>query len=419
MRYDLAVSWVGLGLSFLLGFGFSLFHIAVSGLSKIALSRFLEDHDKTLRTDLLDRYEEIKIAVELWRVLFVLAFFIYVDFGFAGRDPRPLLSLAVAVVVFALVFDALPRLIGGLFREPILAAFLPSYRFILILSAPVLLLSRWVIKREEIEEAGEEDREASDEEIDTFLDEAREEGIIEKGEDELLRSVVEFGDTVVREIMTPRVDIVCIRRDATLQKLRNLINTEKYSRIPVYRDRVDNIEGVAMAKDILPFGEREHDQDPLDAFIRPAVFVPESMMVADLLKLFRKVKQKMAIVIDEHGGVSGLVTMEDLMEEIVGEIQDEYDAEEAQIVTNAPEDFTISGEVKVEELEDLFDIELADDDYITASGLIAHAMGRLPVRGESLTVRGLVFEALDVDPKRIRKLRVRRRTKEEDDAQTD
>jgi CBS domain containing-hemolysin-like protein len=408
MRYDDAATWIGLALSFLAGFGFSLFHIALSGLSKIALSRHLEDKGFKNRPKLLARYEEIKIAVDVWRVLFVLIFFIYIVIGCPGLRFRPLGLLAAALAGYAVVFDALPRLLDGLFREHVLAIFLPAYRLILILSFPVLLLFHWLVRREETEEAEEEGREASDEEIDTFIDEAKEEGIIEKGEGELLRSVVEFGDTIVREIMTPRVDMICLRRDATLQKLRNLIIAEKYSRIPVYKDRIDNVDGIAMAKDLLPYGERAHDGDPIEPLIRPAEFVPESMMVSDLLKLFKRVKQKMAIVVDEHGGVTGLVTMEDVMEEIVGEIQDEYDAEEAQIVQNGPGDYTIHGEAKVEELEDLFDVELADDDYITASGLVTHALGRLPQRNETAVVRGLTFEVLDVDPKRIKKLRVRR-----------
>jgi CBS domain containing-hemolysin-like protein len=332
-----------------------------------------------------------------------------------GLTAAPLAGLAF----FAAVFDLLPRVLGGLFREPLLGLLVPSRRPLFVLASPALLLSRWLSRREEIEEAAEEDREASDEEIETFLDEAQEEGIIEGDEHELMRSVVEFGDTVVREIMTPRVDMVCLRRDASLQKLRNLFIAEKYSRIPVYRDRVDNIEGVAMAKDLLAFGEAEHDDAPVDPLLRPAVFVPESMKVAELLKEFRKVKQKMAIVVDEHGGVTGLVTMEDVMEEIVGEIQDEYDAEEAQIVSNGPGDITASGDVKVEELEDLFERELSGDDFITASGLISHALGRLPAKGEVLTIKGLSFEALEVDPKRIRKLRIRRLPDGDDEPQAD
>ena len=408
MRYDDVSTWIGLGLSFLAGFGFSLFHIALSDLSKIALSRHLEDKGFPDRQRLLARYEEIKIAVDVWRVLFVLAFFIYVFIGLPRLRDQPLGMLVLAVVSYAVVFDVVPRLLDGIFPEKVLAAFLPAHGLILFLSSPVLLLFRWLVRREEFEEAGEDDREASDEEIDTFIDEAKEEGIIEKGEDELLRSVVEFGDTIVREIMTPRVDMVCLRRDTTLQKLRNLIIAEKYSRIPVFKDRVDNIDGIVMVKDLLPYGEPEHDRDPIVPFIRPAEFVPESMMVSDLLKLFKRVKQKMAIVVDEHGGVTGLVTLEDVMEELVGEIQDEYDAEEAQIVQNGPEDYTIHGEAKVEELEDLFGRELADDDYITASGLVTHELGRLPEKNETVVMKGLAFEVLEVDPKRIKKLRVRR-----------
>jgi CBS domain containing-hemolysin-like protein len=130
------------------------------------------------------------------------------------------------------------------------------------------------------------------------------------------------------------------------------------------------------------------------------------MPVADLLKEFKKDKQKLAVVIDEHGGVSGLVTMEDVVEEIVGEIQDEYDTEEAQITENAPLDFTVSGATEVEELEELFDVDLAEDDFITVGGLVTHSLGRLPQKGEALTVKGLSVEVLDVDQKKIKKLRI-------------
>ena len=283
------------------------------------------------------------------------------------------------------------------------------------MSAPVLAFVRWLSVREEQkeEEAGPEDREAGEEEIETFLDEAEEEGIIEKGEDALLRNVVEFGDTIVREVMTPRVDMVCIRRDATIQKLRHLFIVEKYSRIPVYRDRIDGVDGLVMAKDLLAYSEKEFDEASIEPLVRPLLFVPESMKVADLLKELQKAKQKLAVVVDEHGGVSGLVTMEDVFEVIVGEIQDEYDAEEAQIVQNGPADYTVSGAAKVEEIEDLFDVELADDDFITVSGLVAQALGRLPTKGERLIIGRLIVDVLDVDQKRIKKLRMRKAADEE------
>jgi len=402
-------TWIGLGLSGLAAFALSLFHMALSGFSKISLSGYLEERNKPYRHNVLKHYEEIKIAVEFWRTVILIAFLVYVFVTFRRANLWPLWLFLSLVLTYGLFLDALPRLIGTVNKEALVDAFLPSANLFLVLSAPILVLSRWLCTRQESEEEEEDDREAGDEEIETFIDGAKEEGIIEKDEDELLRSVVEFGDIVVREIMTPRVDIVCIRKDATIQKLRNLIITEKYSRIPVYKDRIDNIEGIVIAKDLLAFSESKHDNEPIEAFIRPVIFVPESMKVSELLKELQKVKQKLAIVVDEHGGVSGLVTMEDLVEEIIGEILDEYDTEEAQVSKIGPREYLVSGGVKVEKLEDLFEQELAEDDYITASGLITHHLGRLPKKGETVDIKGLSVEVIDVDQKRIKKLRMKGR----------
>lgn len=400
-------TWIGLGLSGLAAFALSLFHMALSSFSKISLSGYLEERNKPYRHNVLKHYEEIKIAVEFWRTVILIAFLVYVFVTFRRANLWPLWLFLSLVLTYGLFLDALPRLIGTVNKEALVDAFLPSANLFLVLSAPILVLSRWLCTRQESEEEEEDDREAGDEEIETFIDGAKEEGIIEKDEDELLRSVVEFGDIVVREIMTPRVDIVCIRKDATIQKLRNLIITEKYSRIPVYKDRIDNIEGIVIAKDLLAFSESKHDNEPIEAFIRPVIFVPESMKVSELLKELQKVKQKLAIVVDEHGGVSGLVTMEDLAEEIIGEILDEYDTEEAQVSEIGPREYLVSGGVKVEELEDLFEQELAEDDYITASGMITHHLGRLPKKGETVDIKGLSVEVIDVDQKRIKKLRMK------------
>lgn len=402
-------TWIGLGLSGLAAFALSLFHMALSGFSKISLSGYLEERNKPYRHNVLKHYEEIKIAVEFWRTVILIAFLVYVFVTFRRANLWPLWLFLSLVLIYGLFLDALPRLIGTVNKEALVDAFLPSANLFLVLSAPILVLSRWLCTRQESEEEEEDDREAGDEEIETFIDGAKEEGIIEKDEDELLRSVVEFGDIVVREIMTPRVDIVCIRKDATIQKLRNLIITEKYSRIPVYKDRIDNIEGIVIAKDLLAFSESKHDNEPIEALVWPVIFVPESMKVSELLKELQKVKQKLAIVVDEHGGVSGLVTMEDLVEEIIGEILDEYDTEEAPVSEIGPREYLVSGGVKVEKLEDLFEQELAEDDYITASGLITHHLGRLPKKGETVDIKGLSVEVIDVDQKRIKKLRMKGR----------
>ncbi|MCJ7484743.1 MAG: hemolysin family protein, partial [Candidatus Aminicenantes bacterium] len=346
--------------------------------------------------------------VEFLRIVIILALVVYGFIVVPGSALRPLWLFFSALAVYGLFLDFVPRLLVLVGKPVILRLFLPAFPLVRFLASPLLVISRNFLEREEQREEKEEDRETSDEEIETFIDEATEEGIIDEGEDELLRSVVEFGDTVVREVMTPRLNMVCIRKDATIDNLKDLIIKEKYSRIPVYKDRLDNMEGIVMAKDILEYSDEKHKGQPIEALIRHVAFVPESMPVADLLREFQKVMQKLAIVVDEHGGVSGLVTLEDVVEEIVGEIQDEYDTEEAQITENAPLDFTISGTTEVEELEELFDVELAEDDFLTVGGLITHALGRLPGKGETLNIKGLILEVLDADQKKVKKLRIRR-----------
>ena len=402
------VTWTGLIFAFIAAFLLSLFHICLDSYSKISLSRFLENWDKAARAKILGDFEETRLAVEFLRILILLALVVYGFVVFPGSALRPLWLFLTALAVYGIFLDFIPRLLNSVGKHILLRMFLPAFPLVRFLASPLLLVSRNLLEREEQREEKEEDREASDEEIETFIDEATEEGIIDKGEDELLRSVVEFADTVVREVMTPRVNMVCLRKDATIDNLKDLIIREKYSRIPVYKDRLDNMEGIVMAKDILEYSDEKHKGQPIEALIRHVAFVPESMPVSGLLRELQKVKQKMAIVVDEHGGVSGLVTMEDVVEEIVGEIQDEYDTEEAQITENAPLDFTVSGATEVEEMEELFDVELAEDDVITVGGLITHALGRLPGKGETLNIKGLLLEVLDADQKKIKKLRIRK-----------
>lgn len=403
------IKWAGLVLSVLAAFLLSLFHFSLRLTSKISLSRFLEDKEKRFRTEILEIYDELKVSLEYIRILFIVAFLIYLYQIFPQSKFWPLWLFLVSFAIYLTLFDLLPRFLISWNKKIILELFLPSYKFPYLLSKPFLFLAKPKISEKE----EEQEREASEEEIQAFIDEAKEEGIIEKEEGVLLKSVVEFGDTMVREIMTPRVDIICIRKDANLKQLRDLVIKEKHSRIPIYKDRIDNIEGIIIAKDLLKYSADKYNKDSTEPLIRPVYFVPEAMKVAELLKEFQKRKQKLAIVVDEHGGVSGLVTMEDLVEELVGEIKDEYDLEEVQITKMAPLDYVVPGEAEVEEIEELFDLDLAEDDYITVSGLITHHLGRLPQKGEEFKIKGLSLEILDVDQKKIKKLRIKKVKSEE------
>jgi len=397
------LKWGGLGLSIFAAFLFSLYHISLATSSKIAISRILEN--KIYRSKILDIYDELKIAAGYMRSIFLIAYLVYFFIVFPRLQLWPLWMFILALAVYILFFEFLPRLLNTYYKKRILLILLPSYRIPFALAKPILFLE----KIKSTEKDTDEQHEASEEEIDALIEEAEEEGIIEKDERELLKSVVEFGDTVVREIMTPRISMICIQKNVTIQELRDLVIKEKHSRIPVYKESVDNIEGIVIAKDLLEYSDDIQKKDAIAPLLRPVFFIPESMKVAELLKELQEKKQKIAIVVDEHGGVSGLVTMEDLMEEIVGEIQDEYDKENVQFIEQGPFDYIVLGDAEVEELEDLFDIDLASDDYITVGGLITHHLGRFPLKGEKLDIKGLELEILEASQKNIKKLRVRKK----------
>jgi len=403
----------GLILSFLLTFLMSLFQITFAYFSRVGFSRVLSEKKKSIREEILKNYDELKVAVDYGRIIFLIAFLIYAFLIFPVFSVHPFSFFLILIMIFASLFDYLPRLAFALLGEDCLSLFWPVLKLLKLLLYPLLILPRAFLKKEEQRQSNWREHETSEEEIETFIDEATEEGIIEKDEDELLRGVVEFGDRVVREVMTPRARIVAIEKEATIGQLKQLIIREKYSRIPVYKDRLDNIEGVIMAKDLLEYSESQQAEQKIEPLIRPALFVPETMAVKDLLKEFKKVKQKMAIAVDEYGGVSGLVTMEDVLEEIVGEIQDEYDIEEPQIIVEKPGSYLVRGETEVEDLEELLGTELSEDDFLTVNGLLNQRFRRLPAKGEKLEIGQLTFEVLEVDNKSVKKVRLTQATTEE------
>jgi len=239
-------------------------------------------------------------------------------------------------------------------------------------------------------------------------DEQGEEGNISEEEGrELLQSVVDFTETVVREVMTPRPDIIAIQADASLNDLRTLFREEQYSRIPVYRGNLDNIIGIVFVKDLvaLPPGA----EPPLTTLMRSAHMVPESKRVSELLKEMQRRQAQTAIVVDEYGGTAGLVTVEDLLEEIVGEIRDEYDVESETVTDEGNGTFVFSGKVSVDEVGDRLGVEIEREGFETVGGYMLSHLGRMPYVGETFELDDLAVEVLEVERRRITKVRVRRR----------
>jgi putative hemolysin len=223
----------------------------------------------------------------------------------------------------------------------------------------------------------------------------------------LLRSVVDFGDTLVREVMTPRPDVVAVHADATVDDLRALVREQQYSRMPVYRDNLDNIVGIVVVKDLIQRDGVSGDAKVTD-IMRPAAFVPETKRVADLLREFQQRRFQLAMVVDEYGGIAGLVSVEDLIEELVGEIRDEYDLEAEPIVQEADGAFVFSAKVAIEEMTDRLEMTIEDEGFETVGGYVLTRAGRVPATGERIDADGVSIEILEAERRRIHKVRVRR-----------
>jgi putative hemolysin len=248
-------------------------------------------------------------------------------------------------------------------------------------------------------------------ELQALLDVGEEEGIIEENEGELIQSVIRFSDRTAGEVMTPRPNIVAVEAGATLEAVRDLMIESKYSRLPVYSGQMDNIEGVIYVRDLLKYWQLGETDRRCVSIARSTYFVPETKPIDELLPEMQKAKTPMAIVINEYGGLAGLVTIEDLVEEIVGEIEDEDEPEpltdEADIVEEA-EGVVARGHVEVGKIERRFDVELAADDFTTVAGLVINELGHLPAVGEEITFRGLRFKVVDADERRVSRVRIQK-----------
>ena len=325
-------------------------------------------------------------------------------------DARSVATFFVSLVAFVVVCEhLLPMLVTR--RDPeevldvLLYAFHPIAQTLRPMTRLLIDISGARNERESATNGADADTAAK---VPAASEEQGEEGDISEEEGrELLQSVVDFTETVVREVMTPRPDIIAIQADASLNDLRTLFREEQYSRFPVYRGDLDNIIGIVFVKDLvaLPPGA----EPPLTTLMRSAYMVPESKRVSELLKEMQRRQAQTAIVVDEYGGTAGLVTVEDLLEEIVGEIRDEYDIESETVTDEGNGTFVFSGKVSVDEVKDRLGVEIEREGFETVGGYLLSHLGRMPYVGETFEVDDLAVEVLEVERRRITKVRVRRR----------
>ncbi len=250
----------------------------------------------------------------------------------------------------------------------------------------------------------------TEEEIKTLVDAGSEEGVIENEEKEMIYSIFQFGDKVAREVMVPRIDVIALDAEATLEQALDLLLTEGHSRIPIYEGTVDRIVGLLYAKDLLVvWRDNQSKERKVREIIRPAYFVPESKKAGSLLEELQQRKIHMAIVIDEYGGTAGLVTIEDLLEEIVGEIQDEYDPdEEAEYEKIGDDEYLFDASIHLDDVNELLGVHLPNDESDTLGGYVLAVLGRVPLEGETFQDKGLEIMVESITGRRIRKVRVRR-----------
>ena len=338
-------------------------------------------------------------------------------------DPRLVLVGLLAGLILTGVFRQLvPLFISTrnpegtlLFLIPAIRPFFPIMAFIADPFQKLLDRSR---RKDQITEDDEEEEDDDDSGVQALIDVGAAEGILEEEEGELIHSIIEFGDTSVSEVMTPRPAIVAVPETATVREAREIMLESKYSRLPVYRDQMDNIEGIIYVRDLLQCWSEGSEDKNIRPLIRQVYFVPETKPVDELLKEMQKAHVQLAMVVDEYGGVCGLVTVEDILEEIVGEIEDEDIATEEleEIMEAGEKSYDVLGSTEIGKIERLFDIEIEADDFTTIAGLVINESGKVPPVGERLAFRGLEVEVLEADERRIGRLRV---TKAEEESATE
>lgn len=333
------------------------------------------------------------------------------------------LVLGVVLILLLLLFQAVPYALAVRMPERALRVVRVPLRLAHLALTPITALYAWLVqlsvrsvRRRTTPSPPREDEKA----LEAIVEEIQEEGgALEKEERDMIRRIMHMENTTVRDIMAPRMDIIAAEADASPAEVVDLIVKYGYSRVPIYEETIDNIVGVVYAKDLLKTLQSTGAAPSLRSLARRAYFVPESKKTSDLLKEFRQERIHMAIIVDEYGGTAGLVALEDLLEEIVGEIEDEYDVAEKAIETVSEHEAVIDARVSIDDLNELFGTEIAPQDFATVGGLVYAQLGKIPNVGDQVQVDGLTISVISTLGRRIKKVRaVRYQTPDENEVES-
>jgi putative hemolysin len=389
-------------------------------LSAVSTGR-VHDHLRTFEAEIEPRFKmerrrlttSFNLLARLWLVV-VAAFTARGVIFFVPSSWQAALEMVVFLGVEVVVLmQFLPALLLAGVRGDWISPFVPVVRAFLWVVRPIEAVLEGLVS---VLHLSEEEPSASPEEqsIEALVDAATEEGIIEQDEARLIEQVVEFGEKRVRDVMTPRPDVVAIRANVTLEDLRDLIVRTKFSRFPVYEKSLDDVAGIVFARDMLEVPDRDRPHRLVRELMRPALFVPETKFGSDLLKEMQRKNQQMAIVIDEYGLMAGLVTAEDLVEEIVGEIGEEDRRPTPDVLREAGGAMILRGSVPVDKITELFGVSLEsaaeEANATTVAGLLNSLAGHVPRTGEIIESDGLRFEVLEANQRKVLRVRARRAT---------
>lgn len=345
----------------------------------------------------------VLVQISTAAIAFLIAYLV-----FSGRWTGPeVAQAAVGLVIVVIVCNRLlPYVMFTRTRGEWLVRFVPLLKILIYVMLPITVILSFSLSVAALAEPHEpEEHEHPAEAVEALIEAGEEEGILEGSDRELIQSVVEFGDKTVREVMTPRPEIFAVAADTSIDEFAARLRGKPYSRVPVYVSNIDQILGMVLAHDLIAIAPQEARTTMVRKLLRPVVFVPETKKTADLLREMQRENIHMAVVVDEYGAVAGLVTMEDLLEEIVGEIRDEHE-QGTDVVSESGNAYVVRGNVDVGRLQDLFDLRVEPRDAATIGGLVSAIAGRIPHPGEVIEDDGLRFEVLESTDRRVEKVRV-------------
>ncbi len=319
-------------------------------------------------------------------------------------------ALLIVLTAVAIADQLIPFRLVVRHDEPevILEKWEHRLRLAVILALPItfpILISTTISRLLEPTEA-EQEAPSPQENLVELIATGEQEGLIEKGDRKLLQAVVEFGDKVAREVMTPRPEIAAVEINSSMEDLRAVFRTKRLTRYPVYSGQIDHVEGFISVRDMMELTPDQQKRTTIRNLMRPVPFVPETKPIHDLLKELQQSTTQMAIVIDEYGTVSGLITIEDLVEEIVGDIRDEVEPHARDIIKESPTTYILAGHTELAEIAEQVHVPLEGDDYSTVAGLVMNQLGHVPAAGERAESHGLIFEVLEANQRTVLKVRM-------------